>query len=183
MARLVFGIDEITEYREERCQSFLDEARQLMPCTQIVSDSATYTRVMRMDTGDTAMMQHRGQPVQVLCFDGDSLIFYHISCYAQGGAFTVDWNHYHSFDRFPPAPTIVPDSAGTMTLKRYAELYPGLSGPTRYTVVVFWTNVLRRVSMQAVRNVAECIKGHEADCRVVLVCTDKWFASTLRQSR
>jgi len=182
MAKLVFGIDEIKEFREDRCHSFLQEAQQFMPCTQIISDSATYIQAVFMDTTDADMLHHRVQPVQILFFDGDSLIFYHISCYAQSGAFTVDWNHYHSFDRFPPSPNVVPDTAGIMTLGRYSELYPALAPQTRYTVVIFYSNVLRKVSMKAVRAVSGCLKGHEADCRVVLVNTDQFFTAAFNGS-
>ena len=65
---------------------------------------------------------------------------------------------------------------GAMTLSRYAAIYPDLAPPDkRYTVVVFWTNVLRRVSHKAVEAVAQSIRGHEADCRVVLICSDPFF--------
>lgn len=176
MAKAVFGIDEISDYRSERVETFHAEAQRLLPCEMLVSDSAQYARMVRLSVADTDMMQHRAQPVQVLCFDGDSLCFYHISCYAQTGPVSIDWNHYGSFDRFPPAPTVVPDSFGTMTLGRYAAIYPALAAhDKRYTVVVFWTNVLRRVSHKAVEAVARSVRGHKADCRVVLVCSDPFF--------
>lgn len=176
MAKAVFGIDEISDYRSERVETFHAEVQQLLPCEMLVSDSAQYARMMRLSVADTDMMQHRAQPVQVLCFDGDSLCFYHISCYAQTGPVSIDWNHYGSFDRFPPAPTVVPNTSGAMTLGRYAAIYPDLTAhDKRYTVVVFWTNVLRRVSHKAVEAVARSIRGHEADCRVVLVCSDPFF--------
>ena len=176
LVKAVFGIDEISDYRPERVESFHAEAQRLLPCEMLVSDSAQYARMVRLSVADTDMMQHRAQPVQVLCFDGDSLCFYHISCYAQTGPVSIDWNHYGSFDRFPPAPTVVPDTSGAMTLGRYADIYPALTAhDKRYTVVVFWTNVLRRVSHKAVEAVARSVRGHEADCRVVLVCSDPFF--------
>jgi len=184
LAKAVFGIEEIQEYRPERVEMFQDEAQKLLPCEMLVSDSAQYARMIRLGVADTGMMHHRSQAVQILCFDGDSLIFYHISCFAQTGPLKIDWNHYGSFDRFPPSPTIVADTSKDMTLNRYADIYPTLvPHGKRYTVVVFWTNVLRRVSRQALEALARSVGGHESECRVVLVCSDPFFAGHFRASR
>ena len=184
LAKAVFGIDEITEYQPEKAEAFLAETRKTMPCEMIVSDSAQYAQMIRISVSDTDMMHHRSQPVQILCFDGDSLIFYHISCLAQTGPFSIDWNHYGSFDRFPPSPTMLTDSTGTMTLGHYAAVYPELrQQDKRYTVALFWTHVLGKVSRQAAEALAKSIRGHEDDCRVVLICSDPFFSSLFRQAK
>lgn len=184
LAKLVFGISEIDEYRPEQAESFLADAQKLLPCEMIVSDSAQYMQMIHLSEADTDMMHHRSQLVQVLCFDTDTLCFYHISCYAQTGIVRINWNHYGSFDHFPPAPTVVADPTRAMTLSRYAAIYPQLAQQDkRYTVVLFWTNVLRRVSRQALEAVAQSVQGHEAECRVVLVCSDPFFASVISQAK
>lgn len=175
IAKVAFGIDEIKEYREDKVQSFLAESQRKVPCRQIVATVEQQDNLIRLDH-DTTMMQHRAQPVQVLYFDGDSLVFYHINCYTQSGnnPLHYDWNNKGSFIHFPPSPTVVPDWHGSMTLTEYSRCLPGLNTNSRYTVLILWSNMLRKVSAKAVETVAVNIDGQN-DCTVWLVNTDHWF--------
>lgn len=173
IAKVAFGIDEIKEYREDKVQSFLAESQRRVPCNQIVATAEQQDNLIRLDC-DTSMMQHRAQPVQILYFDGDSLMFYHINCYTQSGLLSYDWNNKGSFGRFPPSPTVVPDWHGRMTLEAYRHCLPGLHSESRYTVLILWSNMLRKVSAQAVKVVAANVSGRE-DCTVWLVNTDRWW--------
>ena len=154
-------------------ESFFEYGRFKMPCTQLVATKEQQVSLVRLDD-DSTMMQHRAQPVQLLYFDGDTLVFYHISCYTQKGLFRADWNAHGSFDHFPPRPTVVPDPHGTMTLAAYAHHLPGLSKGSRYMVVVIWSSVLSRMSEKAVQAVADNIRGRD-DVAVCLVNVDPWF--------
>ena len=153
VVKAVFGIEEIKEYRADRVSSFFANSLILMPCSQLVATVEQQDSLIRLDA-DSSMMQHRGLPVQILYFDGDSLIFYHISCYTQKGLFRADWNTHGSFGHFPPQPTVVPDPRGVMTLSAYARHLPGLKKDSRYTVVVFWSSVLPRMSEKAAKSIA-----------------------------
>ena len=177
IAKVAFGIDEIKEYREDKVQSFFAESQRRVPCNQIVATTEQQDSLIRLDC-DTSMMQHRAQPVQVLYFDGDSLVFYHINCYTQSGLLSYDWNNKGSFGQFPPSPTVVPDWHGSMTLTEYSRCIPGLKTSSRYTVLILWSNMLRKVSAKAVETVAANIDGHN-DCTVWLVNTDHWFVDYL----
>ena len=177
IAKVAFGIDEIKEYREDKVQSFLAECQRRVPCNQIVATTEQQDSLIRLDC-DTSMMQHRAQPVQVLYFDGDSLVFYHINCYTQSGLLSYDWNNKGSFGQFPPSPTVVPDWHGSMTLTEYSRCLPGLKTSSHYTVLILWSNMLRKVSAKAVETVAANIDGHN-DCTVWLVNTDHWFVDYL----
>ena len=177
IAKVAFGIDEIKEYREDKVQSFLAESQRRVPCNQIVATAEQQDSLIRLDC-DTSMMQHRAQPVQILYFDGDSLMFYHINCYTQSGLLSYDWNNKGSFGQFPPSPTVVPDWHGSMTLTEYSRCIPGLKTSSRYTVLILWSNMLRKVSAKAVETVAANIDGHN-DCTVWLVNTDHWFVDYL----
>ncbi|MBR1834688.1 MAG: hypothetical protein IJ785_04190 [Bacteroidales bacterium] len=183
IAKAAFGIDEIKEYREERVQSFLAESQRKVPCRQIIATVEQQDNLIRLDH-DTTMMQHRAQPVQVLYFDGDSLIFYHINCYTQSSSnfLRYDWNNKGSFDRFPPSPTVVPDWHGRMTLTEYRRCLPGLASGSRYTILILWNNMLRKVSAKAVEAVAANVKGRE-DCTVWLVNTDQWIVEYINKQR
>ena len=177
IAKVAFGIDEIKEYREDKVQSFLAESQRKVPCRQIVATVEQQDNLIRLDH-DTTMMQHRAQPVQVLYFDGDSLVFYHINCYTQSGLLSYDWNNKGSFGQFPPSPTVVPDWHGSMTFTEYSRCLPGLNTNSRYTVLILWSNMLRKVSAKAVETVAANIDGQN-DCTVWLVNTDHWFVDYL----
>ena len=177
VAKAVFGIEEIKEFSAERVDSFFEYSHSLLSCSQWVATKEQQDSLLRLDL-DSTMMQHRGQPVQILYFDGDSLIFYHISCYTQKGLFRADWNTYGSFDHFPPQPTVVPDPHAAMSLSSYARHLPGLGRNSRYTVVIIWSNILRRMSEKAVRAVADNIRNHD-EVSVCLVNTDLWWVQYL----
>lgn len=180
IVKTAFGINEIKEYRDTEVQSFLVERQRKVSCRQIVASIGQQDSLIRLDL-DSTMMQHRGQPVQILYFDGDSLLFYHINCYTQSGLFQLNWNNYHSFDLFPPSPTVVvPHNKESMTLSNYTRILPSLKPFRRYTVLILWSNVTRKVSAKAVDAVATNIQGRN-DCSLWLVNTDQWWANYLNK--
>ena len=180
IVKTAFGIDEIKEYRDTDVQSFLVESQRKVSCRQIVASIGQQDSLIRLDL-DSTMMQHRGQPVQILYFDGDSLLFYHINCYTQSGLFQFNWNNYHSFDHFPPSPTVVvPHNKESMTLSNYTRILPSLKPFRRYTVLILWSNVTRKVSAKAVDAVATNIQGRN-DCSLWLVNTDQWWVNYLNK--
>ena len=180
IVKTAFGIDEIKEYRDTDVQSFLVESQRKVSCRQIVASIGQQDSLIRLDL-DSTMMQHRGQPVQILYFDGDSLLFYHINCYTQSGLFQFNWNNYHSFDHFPPSPTVVvPHNKESMTLSNYTRILPSLKPFRHYTVLILWSNVARKVSAKAVDAVATNIQGRN-DCSLWLVNTDQWWANYLNK--
>lgn len=180
IVKTAFGINEIKEYRETDVQSFLVESQRKVSCRQIVASIGQQDSLIRLDL-DSTMMQHRGQPVQILYFDGDSLLFYHINCYTQSGLFQFNWNNYHSFEHFPPSPTVVvPHNKESMTLSNYTRILPSLKPFRRYTVLILWSNVTRKVSAKAVDAVATNIQGRN-DCSLWLVNTDQWWANYLNK--
>ena len=176
---MAFGIDEVRAFDEARVESFLDECHVAMDCMQIVATTEQSDRLIRLD-GDSSMMQHRGQPVQVMCFDGDSLVFYHVQCYTQSGFLRFDWNNYGSFATFPPSPSVVADPHGTLTLGNLQGIFPDLASSTRFTVVILWCDVLRRVSRKAVETVAANV-GSRPDVTVWLVNTDHWWVDYMNR--
>ena len=180
IVKTAFGINEIKEYRDTEVQSFLVESQRKVSCRQIVASIGQQDSLIQLDL-DSTMMQHRGQPVQILYFDGDSLLFYHINCYTQSGLFQFNWNNYHSFDHFPPSPTVVvPHNKESMTLSNYTRILPSLKPFRRYTVLILWSNVARKVSAKAVDAVATNIQGRN-DCSLWLVNTDQWWANYLNK--
>lgn len=94
---------------------------------------------------------------------------------------SFDWNNYGSFDSFPPTPAVVEDIHGSMALDKYRTIFPDLKTETRYTIIILWSNMLRKVSRKAVKTVADNIRDH-SDCTVVLVNTDRWWIHYLNNN-
>ena len=65
-----------------------------------------------------------------------------------------------------------------MSLSSYARHLPGLGRNSRYTVVIIWSNILRRMSEKAVQAVADNIRNHN-EVSVCLVNTDLWWVQYL----
>ena len=181
IAKLVFGIEEIKDFDSNRINLFLEESQNIVKCNQIVATKEQVNSIIRLDL-DSTMMQHRAQPVQVLYFAGDSLVFYHINCYTQSGLLSFDWNNHGSFNSFPPSPNIVEDIHGSMSLKKYRDIFPELGVETQHTIIILWSNMLSRVSRKAVETVADNITGR-SDCMITLINTDKWWADYLNNNK
>lgn len=181
IAKMVFGIEELKQFDSKRVDSFLAESPNTIYCAQIVATKEQVDSIIRLDL-DSNMMQHRAQPVQILYFSGDSLVFYHINCYTQSGFMSYDWNNYGSFSRFPPSPTIVEDVHGSMSFDRYKTIFPELKSSTRYTIIILWSNMLRKVSRNAVDAVARSVTGH-GNCTIILINTDQWWVNYLNKSK
>ena len=179
MAKLAFGINEIDEYDEKSITSFLDESRTKVACTQIIANTIQFDSLIHLDK-DTNMMHRRSQPVQVLYYAHDSLIFYDLNCFTQKGLFHFDWNNRHSFDNFPPSPTFVVDTMESMTLRSIQHIFPELQSSSNYTILIFWSNLLRKVSRRAIEAVANNVRGRD-DCTVVLINTDRFWIELLNK--
>lgn len=181
IAKMVFGIEELKQFDSKRVDSFLAESQNTIYCSQIVATKEQVDSIIRLDL-DSNMMQHRAQPVQILYFSGDSLVFYHINCYTQSGFMSFDWNNYGSFDSFPPSPDIVEDIHGSMSLNKYRAVFPKIEAKTQYTIIIIWSNMIQNVSRKAVETVANNIK-RRSDCMVTLINTDKWWVDYLNNNQ
>lgn len=171
---MIIGYKELSQFNEEDCTSFLTESQQTLPCTQIISTVDQTNARLSLDTNE-AVFHDLYQPVQVLCFDGDSLVSWLVQCYAtKPGSLKVDWNHDGRFNSFPPQSS-VPIPFGHLSLTRHRAIYPTLQPATRYTVLIIYTNMMRRVSQRAVEAVAHCLHGHETETTVTLINTDSWW--------
>lgn len=179
VAKTLLGIREINEFDTELVDSFFKECMDDAIRGRLIASTEQTDNMIRLDI-DTTMMHYRAQPVQILYFDGDSLVFYHISCFSQSGLLLLDWNQHGCFDKFPPAPTYVQDTHGSMRLTCYKEIFPQLESETRYSIVIFWCNVIRKASQKAVLSVTSNVTGRD-DCSIFLINTDHWWADYLNQ--
>ena len=171
---MLVGYKELRVFNENDCNTFLTESQAILPCSQILSTTEQTNSVLSLDTSQ-AVFHDLYQPVHVLCFDGDSLVSWLVQCYAtKPGSLKVDWNHDGRFNTFPPQSSVsVPYNH--LTLSHYKQIYPTLLSPTRYTVLIIYTNMMRRVSHSAVEAAALSLRGHHNETTTFLINTDRWW--------
>jgi len=101
------------------------------------------------------------------------------SAFARGGLANLSWNTANRFATFVPHTAVATDSLA-VTLSDYKHIYPDIGWRQKeYTVLIFWTLMLRKISKSAMEVVANNIKqaDREKETTVILINTDKYFAA------
>ena len=126
-----------------------------------------------------SLWQHQTavQPIQILYFKKDSLLSYHINCTAKGRLSNLNWNTDQRFETFPPA-TAVLITPQMQNLSKIRDIY-GINDDSEYLVVVFWTNMLPKISKSAIETVKTNVRENGAlnKAGIVLVNTDKFYVT------
>jgi hypothetical protein len=124
-----------------------------------------------------SLWQHQTavQPVQILYFKKDLLRSYHINCTAKGGLSNLNWNTDQRFETFPPV-SAVPITPQMQNLSKIRDIY-GIDDDSEYLIVVFWTNMLPKISKSAIETVKANLRKNDAlnKATIVLVNTDKFY--------
>ena len=124
-----------------------------------------------------SLWQHQTavQPIQILYFKKDSLLSYHINCTAKGGLSNLNWNTDQRFETFPPV-SGVPITPQMQNLSKIRDIY-GINDDSEYLIVVFWTNMLPKISKSAIETVKANLRKNDAlnKATIVLVNTDKFY--------
>ena len=124
-----------------------------------------------------SLWQHQTavQPVQILYLKKDSLLSYHINCTAKGGLSNLNWNTDQRFETFPPA-TAVPITPQMQNLSKIRDIY-GINDDSEYLIVVFWTNMLPKISKSAIETVKTNLRENGAvnKAAIVLINTDMFY--------
>lgn len=124
-----------------------------------------------------SLWQHQTavQPVQILYFKKDLLRSYHINCTAKGGLSNLNWNTDQRFETFPPV-SAVPITPQMQNLSKIRDIY-GIDDDSEYLIVVFWTNMLPKISKSAIETVKANLRKNGAlnKATIVLVNTDKFY--------
>ena len=157
---------------DQMITSVLDRDFKIKP---IVSEYEQFD-AYRMCIQDS-LWQHQTavQPVQILYFKKDSLHSYHINCTAKGGFSNLNWNTDQRFETFPPA-TAVPITPQMQNLSKIRDIY-GINDDSEYLIVVFWTNMLPKISKSAIETVKTNLRENGAvnKADIVLINTDKFY--------
>ena len=157
LAPMLFGFREIHGYDTEQCEKFYKKLPKDFEFTPLVCNEKQFMQVSELGA-DSMQMKNLYQPLKILYFHGDSLVSLHINCYCPPTlGFNLNWNYNHQFDEFPPA-TTVPLDGYTLTLKDLQAVFPEIKGGKDYTVLVFWTNILHKISRSEIKTVCRNLK-------------------------
>ena len=172
---VLYGVRNIDKFEQKRCDDFAASVvRESISLSALVSDSLQFVAYWNL-FADTLWKRTAVQPVQILYFMGDTLVSYHVNCYAKGGMASLDWNTDNRFGQFPPQ-SAVPLTTLQLSFPQIANIY-GVEAKKDLKIVVFWTNMLAKISKSAVNAALDNIEKHGKDkeCEVFIINTDKFF--------
>ena len=202
---VLYGVRNIDKFEQERCDDFAASVvRESISLSALVSDSLQFVAYWNL-FADTLWKRTAVQPVQILYFMGDTLVSYHVNCYAKGGMASLDWNTDNRFGQFPPqsavplttlqlsfpqiaelygveAKTAVPLATLQIAFPQIANIY-GVEAKKDLKIVVFWTNMLTKISKSAVNAALDNVEKHGKDkeCEVFIINTDKFFINAQKR--
>lgn len=149
---MLFGFREIHGYDAEQCEKFYKKLPKDFVFTPLVCNEKQFIQVSELGA-DSMQMKNLYQPLKIMYFHGEELVSFHINCYCPPTlTFNLNWNYNHQFDQFPPA-TTVPLDGMTVTRSQMQIIFPEIKGEKDYTVLVFWTDLLHKVSRAEIKTV------------------------------
>ena len=157
LAPMLVGFREIHGYDAEQCEKFYKKPPKDFVFTPLVCNEKQFMQVSSLGA-DSMQMKNLYQPLKIMYFHGDSLVSLHINCYCPPTlGFNLNWNYDHQFDVFPPRSSVALDG---YTLKRadLQAIFREIKGEKDYTVLVFWTNILYKISRSEIRTVYRNLK-------------------------
>lgn len=179
----LFGLQEIHGYDAEQCEKFYKRLPKDFDFTPVVCNNEQFFAVSNLGA-DSMQMKDLYQPLKIMVFHGDTLVSFHINCYCPPTVFfNLKWNFKHQFDVFPPT-TTVPLEGYTVTRSQMQSVFPEIKGEKEYTVLVFWTNMLTKISRSEIKTVHRNLKkfGHLNDVEVYLVNDDITMTKSLNEA-
>ncbi len=154
---MLFGFREINGYDAVQCEKFYKKLPKDFAFTPLVCDEKQFRQVSELGA-DSMQMKDLYQPLKIMYFHGDSLVSFHINCYCPPTlGFNLNWNYDHQFDVFPPA-TTVPLEGYTVTRTQMQSVFPEINGEAECTVLVYWTNMLYKISRSEIKTVYRNLK-------------------------
>ncbi len=175
----MYGIKQLDGFNKERYNDFISKLKATDKFYSLVSDTNQYNRVINL--GRTAKAKNDlGQPIQILYFENNEVKSFHANCYVTGGLTNLNWNTEDRFSSFLPKSAVNLDSL-TITLDDYIKIYPNILNHKnkKYTVLVFWTLMLEKISNSAIETVFANTKkfGKENETSIILINSDEYFSN------
>ena len=180
---MLFGFREINGYDVEQCERFYKKLPKDFAFTPLVCDEKQFRQVSELGA-DSMQMKNLYQPLKIMYFHGDELVSFHINCYCPPTlGFNLNWDFNHQFDEFPPA-TTVPLDGYTVKLSEMQAVFPEIKGDLGYTVLIFWTNMLHKISKSEIKTVYKNLKkfGQLDEVDVYLINNDITMTKLLNET-
>ncbi len=183
LAPMLFGFREIHGYDAEQCEKFYKKLPKDFEFTPFVCNEKKFMQVSSLGA-DSMQMKNLYQPLKIMYFHGNELVSFHVNCYCPPTlGFNLNWNYNHQFDEFPPT-TSVPLDGYTVKLSDMQAVFPEIKGEKNYTVLVFWTNMLHKVSKGEMKTVYKNLRRfcHLNDVEIYLVNDDITMTELLHET-
>ena len=171
----IMGVKELDGFNEKSYESFMRKLPDI-DYVDIVGETEQFWSVMDLTT-DSSVLHRIYQPIQILYFDKDSLVSFHVNCTAPSKGLNLDWNYQGRFEAFPPRSPIEVESC-PLSLGDYRNVYSEIEESEGYSIIVFWTDMLYKFSRSAILSVAENMKkyGTDLSIKLYLINNDKFFS-------
>lgn len=182
LAPMLFGFREINGYDAEQCENFYRKLPKDFAFTPLVCGEEQFRQVSNLGA-DSMQMKNLYQPLKIMYFHSSELVSFHINCYCPPTlGFNLNWNYNHQFDEFPPT-TSVPLDGYKVKLSEMQTVFPEIKGEKGYTVLVFWTNMLHKISKSEIKTVYKNLKkfGQLETVEVYLINNDILMSKSLEE--
>ena len=182
LAPMLFGFREINGYDAEQCEKFYRKLPKDFAFTPLVCGEEQFRQVSNLGA-DSMQMKNLYQPLKIMYFHSSELVSFHVNCYCPPTlGFNLNWNYNHQFDEFPPT-TSVPLDGYKVKLSEMQTVFPEIKGEKGYTVLVFWTNMLHKISKSEIKTVYKNLKkfGQLETVEVYLINNDILMSKSLEE--
>ena len=183
LAPMLFGFREINGYNAEQCGKFYKKLPKDFSFTPIACNDEQFFQVSKLGV-DSMQMKNLYQPLKIMYFHSSELVSFHVNCYCPPTlGFNLNWNYNHQFDEFPPT-TSVPLDGYKVKLSEMQTVFPEIKGEKGYTVLVFWTNMLHKISKSEIKTVYKNLKkfGQLDEVDVYLINDDITMTKSLNET-
>ena len=171
----MMGVKKLEGFDKQTYESFMRRLPEV-DYVDIVGEAEQFWSVMSL-TSDSTILHRIYQPIQILYFDKDSLVSFHVNCTAPSKGFNLDWNYQGRFESFPPHSPLEFEVC-PLSLGDYRSIYTEIEESEGYSVIVFWTNMLYKFSRSAILSVVDNLKiyGQNLNIKLYLINNDKFFS-------
>ncbi len=174
----MYGVNEIDSFDSDKHSVFVSKIKEHIYCQAIVSDTSQYKKVINLGS-DVKQKNNFGQPVQIIYFEKNKMKSFHVNCFAKGKLSNINWNTENRFSYFLPKSAINIETI-SVNLSDYSKIYPAINSKSKkdYTVIIFWTFLLEKISLSAIETVVDNINKYDKinDIDMYLINTDKYFS-------
>lgn len=174
----LYGVRQLKKFNQKDYESFLAELPDCVSYTTIISSEEQYKQVIAIGK-NKSQQNDFGQPVQILYFESELLKSFHANCYAKGRISNLNWNTDKRFSTFLPMTAM--EYEEKIQLDLYNKIFPEIQNPheKKYVILIFWSNMLRKVSLSAVETVVENIKQFDKidNTAIYLINSDNFFVA------